>query len=90
MLPEYHGKGYATEAALALMQWHREEKGIEQFAAMTDVKNEEAKKMLRRLGFEDRGSRSVVGVVNAGKTTVMSVWTLGVGEGEEALVTVGL
>jgi RimJ/RimL family protein N-acetyltransferase len=81
-LPKYHGKGYAKEALQALMKYYEEEKGTKAFAALTDEENDEAKKLLGRLGFRDEGVRVVEGVVNGGKGERMSVWTMGVEERE--------
>jgi RimJ/RimL family protein N-acetyltransferase len=89
-LPRYHGRGYATEAADALMQYYRETRGCRAFAGLTDPDNEAAKKCLSRLGFADRGVRGVAGVVDAGRVRELSVWTVGVGEGAGALEDVGL
>ena len=83
ILPAYHGKGYATEAATHLMQYFRETRGVTAFAGITDEGNEEAKRLLARLGFRDWGVRSVKGVINEGRESRLSVWTTGVeDEGE--------
>jgi RimJ/RimL family protein N-acetyltransferase len=89
-LPQYHGRGYATEAAGALMKYYRQTRGCRAFAGLTDPDNEAAKKCLSRLGFVDRGVRGVAGVVDAGRVRELSVWTVGVGEGAGALEDVGL
>ncbi|KAF2035878.1 acyl-CoA N-acyltransferase [Setomelanomma holmii] len=89
-LPAYHGRGYATEALFALMQYYRETKGCRAFAGITNPENGEAKRLLARLGFQDRGVRGVSGVLPGGNVDESSVWTLGVGEGEETLTAVRL
>ncbi|KAF2831403.1 acyl-CoA N-acyltransferase [Ophiobolus disseminans] len=78
ILPKYRGKGLANEAASHLMQYFREEKGVEAFAGLTDDDNEDSKRALRRLGFREWGVRRVRGVVNGGKEEGLSVWTVGV------------
>jgi RimJ/RimL family protein N-acetyltransferase len=88
-LPQYQGKGYATEAATHLMQYFRQEKGSKAFAGLTADGNDEAKKLLGKLGFRDRGVRGVRGVVNEGRETKVSVWTIGVDD-ETALEALGL
>jgi RimJ/RimL family protein N-acetyltransferase len=71
------------------MRYFREEKGITKFAGLTDEGNEQAKKVLGKLGFEDRGVRSVKGMDKSGGGMVLSVWTVGVG-GEEEMRELGL
>jgi RimJ/RimL family protein N-acetyltransferase len=88
-LPQYHGRGYAREAAERLMQYMRNEKGHKQFAGLTDDGNEGAKRVLVKLGFEDRGLRGVRGMDREGGVMELSVWTYGVG-GEEELKDLGL
>ncbi|KAI8168233.1 hypothetical protein K4K49_009922 [Colletotrichum sp. SAR 10_70] len=75
-LDRYQGKGYATEAAQRLMKYFEEERGQKGFLGLTDPDNDKAKKMFQRMGFEDRGERDVVGVVE-GKTFMASVWSKG-------------
>ncbi|KAH7076821.1 GNAT domain-containing protein [Paraphoma chrysanthemicola] len=84
-LPEYHGRGYASEAAMALMQYYRETRGWEAFAGITDGGNEDSKKCLKRLGFADRGLRKIAGVVDEGREVELSIWTIGLEGGEEEL-----
>ncbi|OAL07435.1 hypothetical protein IQ06DRAFT_238391, partial [Phaeosphaeriaceae sp. SRC1lsM3a] len=88
-LPQYHGKGYATEAATYLMKWFREEKGTKAFAGITDDENVAAKKALTRLGFRSWGMRRVKGVVDGGEERELSIWTIGV-EDEGNLAGLGL
>ncbi|KAH7408448.1 GNAT domain-containing protein [Phaeosphaeria sp. MPI-PUGE-AT-0046c] len=88
-LPQYHGKGYATEAATHLMRWFKEEKGAKAFAGITDDENEAAKKALTKLGFRNWGMRRVKGVVDGGEERELSVWTIGV-DSEESLGALGL
>lgn len=88
-LPKYHGNGYAREAAERLIRYFREEKGHTKFAGLTDEGNVEAKRVLGKLGFEDRGVRMVKGLESGGGESELSVWTIGVG-GEEELKELGL
>lgn len=90
MLAEFHGKGYASEAVLALMQYYRENRGVTRFASITNPINEEARRLLKRLGFQDRGNRIVQGVVDGGKPTLLNIWTFDVDDGEDALQALGL
>ncbi|KAL0936748.1 ribosomal-protein-alanine acetyltransferase [Colletotrichum truncatum] len=75
-LDRYQGKGYATEAAQRLMKYFEEERGQKGFLGVTDLDNENAKKMFRRLGFKDRGVRDVNGLIE-GKPLTSSIWSLG-------------
>jgi RimJ/RimL family protein N-acetyltransferase len=61
-LSQYFGKGYATEAALALLEYFEKEKGVKEVFGFCNPDNENSKNMLRRLGFEDRGERLVKGL----------------------------
>lgn len=88
-IPQYHGKGYATEAAEYLMKYFKEEKGTSAFAGITDDENEPAKKALTRLGFRPWGMRRVKGVVDGGEERELSIWTVGV-EDEGRLGELGL
>ncbi|KAJ4362836.1 hypothetical protein N0V95_001210 [Ascochyta clinopodiicola] len=63
LLAAYQGRGYAAEAATALMQYFSEVKGHVRFAGFTHPENAASQNLFRRLGFEDRGVRLVDGVV---------------------------
>jgi RimJ/RimL family protein N-acetyltransferase len=82
MHEKYHGKGYATEAVQELMKYFREEKGISTFAGLTNEKNEDAKRLFRRLGFKEWGVRTVGGIMWTGEPAEVDVWTFGVEEGK--------
>ncbi|TDZ35138.1 hypothetical protein C8035_v010004 [Colletotrichum spinosum] len=73
-LDRHRGKGYAAEAARALMEYFEEERGQSRFLGITGPDNEGAKKLLRRLGFEDRGLATVGGVTEDGSFAA-SVWS---------------
>lgn len=46
----YHGFGYATEAALAAMEYAREEVGIQHFIAHCDSENSASENVMKKLG----------------------------------------
>ena len=49
-LPEYQGRGYATEAARALLEWGRDTLGIRHFIAHCDAANLASQGVMRKLG----------------------------------------
>jgi RimJ/RimL family protein N-acetyltransferase len=53
--PEYRGRGLATEAALALMTWARDEHGIARFILSIAPDNEPSLAIARKLGFVQTG-----------------------------------
>ncbi len=59
ILPEETRKGYAKEAAGALVEYARKELGVGAVLGFTDPANEAAKGVFRSLGFEDRGVRKL-------------------------------
>jgi len=89
LLSRYFGNGYATEAATALLNYFREEKGQKEFCAFCRPDNEASKNALIRLGFEPRGLREVHGVVE-GELLSALVWTMGIGHEEGVLEVRGL
>jgi RimJ/RimL family protein N-acetyltransferase len=54
--PEEQGRGYATEAAQALLD--RAADGIDAVLALIDLDNEPSQRVARRLGMEDEGATS--------------------------------
>lgn len=50
-LPEFWGKGYAFEAAAAVMAMGRALHGLKKIAAIVSPDNDSSKKLLRKLGF---------------------------------------
>lgn len=62
LLSAFQGKGYATEAAAALLRWFEEEKGQTEFFGFCNPDNEGSKGVLRRMGFEERGVRNIRGL----------------------------
>jgi ribosomal-protein-alanine N-acetyltransferase len=53
----YRGHGYATEAALALMDWAREQKGVSRFIASVAPANDPSLAIVRKLGFVQTGEQ---------------------------------
>jgi [ribosomal protein S5]-alanine N-acetyltransferase len=53
----YRGRGYATEAAQALMDWARREHGIRRFIASVAPGNEPSLAIVRKLGFVQTGTQ---------------------------------
>lgn len=56
----YHGKGFATEAALAMLKYARDELGIRHFIATCDTENIPSRRVMEKLGMtlsEERGGR---------------------------------
>ena len=76
---DYHGKGFASEACEALIQHFKETRGHERFAGFTHPQNVNSQKLFTRLGFENRGTMDVAGVVGKdGSAANMAVWIKGV------------
>ncbi|SPN96578.1 uncharacterized protein DNG_00101 [Cephalotrichum gorgonifer] len=72
LMPAYFRRGYATEAAKALMEYAARELGLGgRVLGLTDPANEAARGVFRKLGFEDRGER----VLTVFGGVVGSVWT---------------
>jgi ribosomal-protein-alanine N-acetyltransferase len=53
----FRRRGYAIEAAVALMRWASEEHGIDAFVASVSPDNEPSVAMVRKLGFTHVGER---------------------------------
>ena len=51
-LPEYWGRGYAYEAASAVMAYGSSALGLNRIVAITSVDNESSAKLLKKLGFK--------------------------------------
>ena len=49
-LPEYQGRGYATEAARALMEWGHTHLGVRHFIAHCDAENLASQSVMKKLG----------------------------------------
>jgi len=59
IVPEQNGKGYATEAAEALLRYAREKLGVKDVLGFCDAANGASVKVMEKLGFESRGLREV-------------------------------
>jgi RimJ/RimL family protein N-acetyltransferase len=57
VFPEERGRGYATEAARALVDWAAEAHGIRRFVASVAPGNEPSLAVVRKLGFVETGSQ---------------------------------
>ncbi len=55
--PKYQGNGYATEAALTVLEFMFEEVGIEQIITSAAIDNPGSWKIMERLGFERTGEK---------------------------------
>ena len=55
ILPEYQGRGYATEAAAAAVSWALRQPGIVSVEAETDSGNIASQRVLEKLGFTATG-----------------------------------
>jgi RimJ/RimL family protein N-acetyltransferase len=78
LLDEYVGKGYATEAASALLKYFEEIKGQKEFLGLCHPDNEPSIKMMRRLGFREEGTRGVTGLTPDGSIFHPLCWSRGV------------
>ncbi|KAJ4364457.1 hypothetical protein N0V83_009051 [Neocucurbitaria cava] len=77
ILPAFQRKGFATEAAAALVRWFEAEKGQREFFGFCDPGNEGSKGVLRRIGFEERGVREIRGLYSNGGVIVGMVFSKG-------------
>lgn len=75
-MPEFQGKGYATEAAAALVRWF-EEKGQKEFFGFCGEDNVASIGVLRRLGFKDWGPHDIAGLKPNGETIRGMVFSKG-------------
>jgi RimJ/RimL family protein N-acetyltransferase len=84
LLPAFQGKGFASEAASALMSWFQEEKGRTEFFGFCDPDNEGSKAVLRRIGFEERGVWNIGGMFPDGRIIGGMVFSKGLTKDLEA------
>ncbi|KAJ5663928.1 hypothetical protein N7507_004659 [Penicillium longicatenatum] len=54
--PECWGTGIAKEAAQAVMEWAKDERGVKRFIAETERDNERSGRVLQKLGFSHSGT----------------------------------
>ena len=55
MHPDSQGKGYATEALKAIIEWGIKEYGVRKFIAYCDVENIGSQRVLHKSGFKQEG-----------------------------------
>ncbi|KAG9197090.1 putative lipase atg15 [Epicoccum nigrum] len=84
LLPAFQGKGFATEAAAALVRWFEEEKGQTEFLAFCDPDNESSKAVLRRIGFEEKDLWNIGGMFPDGRVIDGMVYSKGLVKNLEA------
>jgi ribosomal-protein-alanine N-acetyltransferase len=58
--PEARGRGYATEAAEALVRWALAQNGVERVVARCDADNAPSIRVLEKVGFTRAGSDGAV------------------------------
>ncbi len=69
-LPEFEGRGYALEAATAMIGYGRERLGFDRVLAITTLDNHASGRLLIKLGFVLDGPAEI-----AGETLNLYVWT---------------
>jgi predicted acetyltransferase len=84
LLPAFQGKGFATEAAAALLRWFEKEKGQTEFFGFCDPDNEGSKAVLKRIGFEERGVGNIKGLYSDNGIIVGMVYSKGLTKDLEA------
>lgn len=84
LLSAFQGKGYATEAAGALVRWHEEQGNQKEFMGFTAPDNEGSKAVLKRLGFDEQGVKNIRGIRSDGGVLTASVWSKGLTKSLEA------
>jgi ribosomal-protein-alanine N-acetyltransferase len=57
VFPQFRGRGLATEAAVGLIRWARDERGIDAFIASVSPGNDASLAIVRKLGFEQVGEQ---------------------------------
>lgn len=60
IVPEETGKGYATEAARALLNYAKETLGVDAVFGFYERGNEASRRVIQKLGFVDRGFKNLV------------------------------
>lgn len=62
LFPNYWGKGYATEAARAIVQFGFETLELDEIVALVAEKNERSERVLEKLGMRFAGERICMGI----------------------------
>lgn len=60
-LPAFRGRGYATEAAAAVLAWGKEKKGLQRIIAIVSPENVGSARVLEKIGLRDGGSTRLPG-----------------------------
>ena len=76
LLPKFWGKGYASEAATAVMDYARNVVGLERVVAITSVDNESSARLLEKIGLR---FEKVVRLTPDGEKIRLFAWELGSG-----------
>ena len=74
IIERFRGRGYAVEAARAVMDWGRREKGLRRIVAITSPGNEASGAVLNRVGLTDAGTVTAPG---AEQHSRLYVWEAG-------------
>ena len=74
VLERFRGRGYAVEAARAVMDWGRREKGLRRIVAITSPGNEASGAVLNRIGLARAGEVTAPG---AQQPSRLYVWEAG-------------
>ena len=72
LLPEFHGRGYATEMMAAILEWIERDARVNRIEADTATDNAPSRRLLDRLGFEESGPDSEPETLRYRRTTVAS------------------
>lgn len=84
ILTQFEGKGYATEAARAVIKYFQEVRKETKFLGYCDPLNGSSMGMFKRLGWENRGLKGVRGFMKDGSIIRVNLWSFGVsGDVEE-------
>ena len=63
IVDSYHGKGLATEAVKALLEWIEEQQGVRRLVAATITTNNASRRVLRKCGFRLLGPADDPGTI---------------------------
>lgn len=55
IIDDYQGKGYATEAVEAVVEWALKQSGVQQVEAETEQENKKSQRVLEKCGFTSLG-----------------------------------
>jgi ribosomal-protein-alanine N-acetyltransferase len=72
LMPEFHGRGYATEMMAAVVEWIERDSRVRRIEAETAADNAPSRRLLDRLGFEESGPGREPETLRYRRTTVGS------------------